>query len=76
MVKVLNALLKMRIMRGGKVDRVLWEPAGVVLQLADTPGTTEAGQGGPSRGNRVRLKICDAETGEVQIWEVEGRRVG
>jgi len=75
MVAVLNQILSARIVRHNKEDRIAFEPSGMVIYLRQDPAARQEPAATPQRTQRVRIKTCDPETGEVHEFEVDGRQI-
>lgn len=74
LVDALNRLLSIRVQRTKDIDGVAWDAVGPIIMVSRDEQVIETVVK-QLKLSKVRVKVCDSETGEVQEWELYGRRI-
>lgn len=72
LVKLLNQLINLRVNPYGTIPSIEWDEVGPVINLAPMDDRAQ-GQQRPT--DSVRVTICNADTGELEQWELYGRKL-
>jgi hypothetical protein len=73
-VDALNMLINVRIVETENAPRIVWDAVGPIIEVRrSVTKITQAAT--PGSEGRVRVRICNAETGEIEEWEIAGKRI-
>jgi hypothetical protein len=73
-VDALNMLINLRIVESDTAPRIVWDAVGPMIEIPRRV-TKVVQAAAPGTEGRVRVRICNAETGAIEEWEIVGRKI-